>query len=69
MRFKIWRQCQALDKDGKRCRARDHLTVKQYHGNGEIYGHGAPGEPWPTWVHVVLCRDHRPAPAPKETPP
>jgi hypothetical protein len=60
---KVWRQCQALDSDGKRCRGRTGLRVEQYFGNPEHYTYD---EPEPRRVHVTLCTDHRRDPRPSE---
>lgn len=51
------KQCNALDNDGKKCRASKNLQREQYHGDGEIYG--VFNEPWPCWVVVWLCPKHR----------
>ena len=47
-------RCQALGRDGRRCR-KDSANLVAYHGDGELYD-GSRGIP--TWVAVNLCRDH-----------
>lgn len=49
-------RCAALDSNGKRCSARQHLKLIKYHGDGEIYDFQGPE---PTWVLVHLCPSHR----------
>lgn len=50
-------QCNALDNQGKKCRASKNLERYQYSGDNETYG--AFNEPWPAWVLVLLCPKHR----------
>lgn len=57
---KAWRQCQALDSDGRQCRERSALRVEKYFGNPEHYG--TFHEPWPGWVKILLCAKHRESP-------
>ena len=47
---KIFPQCNYLDEDGKRCRARSAIT-SDLHLENELYE-------YPRWVRVNLCPEH-----------
>ncbi len=49
-------RCQALDINGRQCRQTARRTC-QYHGASDLYG--VFYEPWPGWVKVWLCEEHR----------
>ncbi len=49
-------RCQALSMNGRQCARKAHRRYR-YHGDGEIYG--TFHEPWPSWVLIWLCEQHR----------
>ena len=55
---KIWRRCNALDMDGKRCSNKTKLKQSHYHGDPEIYG-SCYNHKEPAWVIVSFCEEHR----------